>query len=105
MKGNLQVGNIADNLNYSEEFAVTAWGLRDHFTTFMKRYKSKTRREVKGNNFLKTQHRFEESERRTEADTQKRCLLYKINKSISSAKSGNPSLATTASLDFGFALA
>ena len=54
MKVNLEVGNIADNLNNCEEFAVTARGLRDHFTTFMKRYKSKTRREVKDNNFLKT---------------------------------------------------
>ena len=35
--------------------------LRDHFTTLIKRCKSKTRREVK---------RFEESERRTEADAQ-----------------------------------
>ena len=47
MKVNLEVGNIAGNLNNCEEFAVTARGLRDHFTTFMKRYKSKTRREVK----------------------------------------------------------
>ena len=54
MKGNLEAGNIADNLNNCEEFAVTARGLRNHFTTFMKRYKSKTRREVKGSNFLKT---------------------------------------------------
>ena len=48
------VGNIADNLNTCEEFAVMAQGLRDHFTTLMNRYKSKPRREVKGNNFLKT---------------------------------------------------
>ena len=35
--------------NKSEEFAVTAWSLTDHFTAFMKkRYKSKTRRDVKG---------------------------------------------------------
>ena len=53
-ESNLKVGNIADDLNKCEEFAVTARGLRDHFTTFMKRYKSKTRREVKGSNFLKT---------------------------------------------------
>ena len=51
MKVNLEVGNIADNLNNCEEFAVTAGGLS---TTFMKRYKSNTRREVKGSNFLKT---------------------------------------------------
>ena len=54
MKVNLEVGNIADNLNNCEEFAVTAGGLKDHFTTFMKRYKSKTRRETKISNFLKT---------------------------------------------------
>ena len=36
--------------------------LRDHFTTLIKRCKSKPRREVK---------RFEESERRTKADAQK----------------------------------
>ena len=53
MKVNLKVGNIADNLN-GKEFAVTARGLRDHFTTFMKRYKSKTRQEVKVSNILKT---------------------------------------------------
>ena len=54
MKVNLELGNMADNLNKCEEFAVTARVLRDHFTTFMKRYKSKTRRKVKGSNFLKT---------------------------------------------------
>ena len=46
--------NIADNLKNYKEFAVTTRGLRDHFTIFMKRYKSKTRREVKGSNILKT---------------------------------------------------
>ena len=51
MKVNLEVGN---NLNDCEEFAVTARDLRDHFTTFMKRYKSKTRQEVKDSNILKT---------------------------------------------------
>ena len=56
MKVNLKVGNIADNLN-GKEFAVTVRGLRDHFTTFMKRYKSKTRQEVKGSNSLKTYQR------------------------------------------------
>ena len=54
MKVNLEVGNIADNLKNCEEFAVTARGLRDYLTTFIKRYKSKTRRKVKGSNFLKT---------------------------------------------------
>ena len=47
MKVNLKVGNIANNLNNCEEFTVTARGLRDHFTTFTKRYKSDTKREVK----------------------------------------------------------
>ena len=52
MKVHLEVGNTADNLNNCEEFAVTT---RDHFITFMKRYKSKARREVKGSsNLLKT---------------------------------------------------
>ena len=37
MKVNLEVGNIADNLNNCEEFAVTARGLKDHFTVFMER--------------------------------------------------------------------
>ena len=54
MKVNLEVGNIADNLKNCEKFAVTVRDLRDHFTTFIKRYKSKTRRKVKGSNFLKT---------------------------------------------------
>ena len=36
---NLKVRYIADNLNNCEGFAVTAQGLRDHFTTLMKRYK------------------------------------------------------------------
>ena len=40
--------NITENLNNCKEFATTARSLRDHFTTFMKRFKSKTRREVKG---------------------------------------------------------
>ena len=40
--------NITENLNNCEEFATTAQSLIDHFTTFMKRFKSKTRREVKG---------------------------------------------------------
>ena len=53
MKVHLEVGNTADNLNNCEEFAVTTRG--DHFITFMKRYKSKARREVKGSsNLLKT---------------------------------------------------
>ena len=36
MKGNLEMGNIADNTNNCEEFAVTARGLRNHFANFMK---------------------------------------------------------------------
>ena len=39
--------NIANMLNNCEEFALTARSLRYHFTTLMKRYKSKTRPEVK----------------------------------------------------------
>ena len=48
MKLNLEVGNIADNLNNCEEFAATIRALRDHFTTRMKRYKSKTRQKGNG---------------------------------------------------------
>ena len=40
-KVNLEVWNTADNLNNCKEFALTARVLRDHFTTFMKSYKSK----------------------------------------------------------------
>ena len=47
MKVNLEAENMNNNLNNCEEFAVTDRGLIYHFTTFMKRYKSKTRREVK----------------------------------------------------------
>ena len=54
MKVNLEVGNIADNLNNCEEFAVKGRDLRDNFTTFMKRYKSKVRQKVKGSDFLRT---------------------------------------------------
>ena len=50
MKGNLELGNIANKLNNCEEFAVTARGLRNNFITFMKRNNSKTIREVKGSN-------------------------------------------------------
>ena len=46
MKVNLEVGNIGNNVNNYEEFAVMARDLRDHFSTFMKRQlqvKNKTR--------------------------------------------------------------
>ena len=57
--------------------------MRDHFTTLMKRYKSKTRREVIGTDLgvkklseneqlEEFTERLEESESRTGADTQKR---------------------------------
>ena len=78
--------------NKSEEFAVTAWSLTDHFTAFMKRYKSKTRRDVEGSD-LRGQKlsgneqlledltgRFDESEGRTEADAQKRQSYIKNEK-------------------------
>ena len=97
MKVNLEVGNTADNLNNCEEFAVTAWGMRDHFTTLMKRYKSKTRREVivtdlgvkklSENEHLKEfTERLEKSERRTGADTQKRQSYQKWKKESSRNK-------------------
>ena len=83
MKVDLEVGNTADNLNNYDEFAVTVRDLRDHLTTLMKRHKSKTRREVKGTGIGDEElsenqqllvdliERFEESERKTETDTQK----------------------------------
>ena len=66
--------------------------IRDHCTTFIKRYKSKTRREVKRTalwreGFSKNEQlledlveRFEESERRPQADTQKRQSYIEIEK-------------------------
>ena len=82
MKVNLEIGgDIAGNLNNCEEFAVTARTLRGCFITLMKRYKAKARREVKcaslgGEELSENKHlledlmkRFEESKRRTEADT------------------------------------
>ena len=75
--------NIAKMLNNCEEFALTVRSLRYHFTTLMKRYKSKTRREVKdtglrGKELSENEQllqdlieRFEESGRRTKGDTQK----------------------------------
>ena len=84
MKVNLELGNIVDNLNNCEKFGVMARGLRDYFTTLMKMYKSKTRREVKdtglgGEELYENEQllenlteRFEESEHRTEADAPKR---------------------------------
>ena len=75
--------NIAKMLNNCEEFALTVRSLRCHFTTLMKRYKSKTRREVKdtglrGKELTENEQlleylieRFEEIGRRTKGDTQK----------------------------------
>ena len=75
--------NIAKMLNNCEEFALTAQSLRYHFTTLMKRYRPKTRREVKGTGLGGKElseneqllenliERFEESGRRTKTDTQK----------------------------------
>ena len=39
--------NIAVNLNNLQEFGVPAPSLRDHLTTLMKKYKLKTRQEVR----------------------------------------------------------
>ena len=81
MKVNLEVGDIVGNLNNCEEFAVAARTLRDCFTTLMKTYKAKARREVKGASLGGEElsenkqlledlmKRFEESKRRTKADT------------------------------------
>ena len=75
--------NIAKMLNNCEEFALTARSLRYHFTTLMKRYRPKTRREVKGTGLGGKElseneqlledliERFEESGRRTKTDAQK----------------------------------
>ena len=66
--------NIAENSINWEEFALTY-----HFTTLMKWYKSKARQEFKGEELSENERileniieRFEESECRTKADTQKR---------------------------------
>ena len=70
-------------LNNCKEFALTARSLRYHFTTLMKTYKPKIRREVKGTGLGGKElseneqlledliERFEESGRRAKADTQK----------------------------------
>ena len=69
-------------LNNCEEFAVAVRSLIDHFIALMKRYKSKTRREVKGTGLGGEElseneqlledviERFAESQRRTKADTE-----------------------------------
>ena len=84
--------NIADNLNKFQEFAVMARSLRDNFTTLMKKYKLKTRQLVwgiglNGEELCENEQlledlieRFKESERRTEGDTQKNCLISKTRK-------------------------
>ena len=66
---------IVDNLNNCGKFAAMARSLRVHFTTFMKKYL--TGEELFENEQLIEEliERFEESERRTEADTQKRFSL------------------------------
>ena len=91
-KVNLEIGNIANNLNNCEEFVVTMQGLRYNFTTLMKRNRSKTRQKVKGTGLEREElseneqvledliERFEESERRTVADTQKDSLISKTKK-------------------------
>ena len=70
-------------LSNCEKFALTVRSLRYYFATLRKRYKSKTRREVKdtglgGKELSENEQlledlieRFEESGRRTKADTQK----------------------------------
>ena len=76
--------NIAENLNNCEKFGLRTRSLRDNFTTLVKRCKLKTRREIKvtglgGEELSENEQvledlkeRFEESECRTKADTQKR---------------------------------
>ena len=78
--------NIADNLNNCEEFAVTTWSHKDPFITPMKKYKSKTRQEIKGTG-LGSEERFEdriegfeESEYRMEAVNQKKTVWYQNQK-------------------------
>ena len=39
---------IASNLSNYEEFSVTVRSIRDKFTNIMKKYKSKTRKEIAG---------------------------------------------------------
>ena len=78
--------------NNCEEFAVTVRSLRDHFNNLMKRYQSKTRLEIKGTGLVgedlsenkqlleDISEKFEESECRTEADTQKKHCISKMKK-------------------------
>ena len=78
--------------NNCEEFVVTVRSLRDHFNNLMKRYQSKTRLEIKGTGLggedlsenkqllEDITERFEESKRRSKADTQKRQSLSKTKK-------------------------
>ena len=78
--------------NNCEEFAVTVRSLRDHFNNLMKRYQSKTRLEIKGTGLggedlsenkqllEDITERFEESKRRSKADTQKRQCITKTKK-------------------------
>ena len=75
--------------NNCEEFAVTVRSLRDHFTNLIKRYKSKARLEMKNTSLGGEElsenkqllediiERFEESKRRTKADTKKRQTILK----------------------------
>ena len=80
------------NSKNCEEFAVTVRSLRDHFNNLMKRYQSKTRLQIKetglggediSENKLLLENiteRFEESKRRSKADTQKRQSISKTKK-------------------------
>ena len=75
-----------------EEFAVTMQRVRDHYNNLMKRQYSKTRLEIKGTNLggedlsenkqllEDITERFEESKRRSKANTQKRQSLSKTKK-------------------------
>ena len=79
--------------NNYEEFTVTVRSFRNHLTNVIKRYKSKTRLEIKntglGSEELSENNkqllediteRFEESKRRTKVDTQKRQTISKTKK-------------------------
>ena len=94
--GSRERGNIwqeiATNLNNYEEFVVTLRGVRDRFSVIMKSYKAKTRKEVQGTGLAGEElteyemiledliERFEESDRNTEEESDKKRAKGKDDK-------------------------
>ena len=94
--GNMERGaiwqNTAKMLSNCKEFPLTARSLRYHFTTLMKRYKPKIRREVKGTGLGGKElseneqllqdliERFEEMDAQPKQILKKHCLISKTKK-------------------------